>query len=100
MAILRGYAWPGNVRELENIMERAMIVAEGNELGPEHLPHLTTPNQESSLEVEDLLPLDEMERRMILKALRRTNGHRGKTAEILGISPVSLWRKLKKYEFS
>ncbi|WP_305044022.1 sigma-54-dependent transcriptional regulator [Geoalkalibacter sp.] len=98
--LLRGYAWPGNVRELENIIERAIIVAETSELKPEHLPSLTAPSAGPTLVDDDLMPLDELEKRMIFRALRHTDGNRGKAAEILGISPVSLWRKLKKYESS
>ncbi|MHB1397329.1 MAG: sigma-54-dependent transcriptional regulator [Trichloromonadaceae bacterium] len=99
MAVLRGYAWPGNVRELENIMERSIIVAEGNELRPEHLPRLIAPHLARAAD-DQLLPLEEMEKRMIFRALRHTDGNRGKAAVLLGISPVSLWRKLKKYQES
>ncbi|KIH75523.1 regulatory protein, Fis family [Geoalkalibacter ferrihydriticus] len=96
---LRAHPWPGNVRELENVVERAVIVAEGDELLPAHLPRLTPPADERMAADEDLISLEEMEKRLILKTLQRTSGNRGRTAEILGISPVSLWRKIKKYEF-
>lgn len=96
--LLRAYAWPGNVRELENVMERAIIVAEEKELQPAHLPRLTS-SDELSIKADDgLMSLEEMEKRLIVKGLRHTGGHKGRTAELLGISPVSLWRKIKKYE--
>lgn len=95
--LLRAYSWPGNVRELENVMERAIIVADENELQPVHLPRLSASGQEPVEPDDVLMSLEEMEKRLIVKGLRLTGGHKGRTAEILGISPVSLWRKIKKY---
>ncbi|WP_305042286.1 sigma-54-dependent transcriptional regulator [Geoalkalibacter sp.] len=95
---LRAYPWPGNVRELENVMERAIIVAEGSELLPAHLPGLASSPATVAPEAEELMPLEEMEKRLILKTLRHTGGNRGRAADLLGISPVSLWRKIKKYQ--
>lgn len=96
---LHAYPWPGNVRELENIMERATIIAEADELKPEHLPRLSHSHQNSSSD-ESLMSLEQMEIRLIRKTLKFTDGNRGRTAEILGISPVSLWRKIKKYHLA
>lgn len=96
LARLRGYAWPGNVRELENVLERAVIMVDGTELRASHLPRLTPDNSREPLATE-LISISEMEKNLIAKTLRATGGHRGKTAEALEISPVSLWRKIKKY---
>ena len=96
LARLRGYAWPGNVRELENVLERAVIMVDGTELRPGHLPRLIPDNSREPLATE-LISISEMEKKLIKKTLRATGGHRGKTAEALEISPVSLWRKIKKY---
>jgi transcriptional regulator with PAS, ATPase and Fis domain len=94
---LREYAWPGNVRELENVLERATIVADGPELQAAHLPRLAlTHERQMSLDA-DLLSLADMEKLLIVRTLRNTRGHKGRSAESLGISPVSLWRKIKKY---
>ena len=93
---LRGYAWPGNIRELENVLERAVIMVDGTELRAAHLPRLTPENSRESLGTK-LLSISEMEKNLIAKTLRVTGGHRGKAAEALEISPVSLWRKIKKY---
>jgi len=96
--LLRAYSWPGNVRELENVMERAIIVADEDELQPAHLPRLSASGQEPMESEDVLMSLEEMEKRLIVRGLRHTGGHKGRTAELLGISPVSLWRKIKKYD--
>ncbi|MDO3379848.1 sigma-54-dependent transcriptional regulator [Geoalkalibacter halelectricus] len=95
---LRGYSWPGNVRELENVIERAVIMAENSELKEVHLPQTAAPDEDKMSDQDGLVSLEEMEKRLILKTLEHTGGNRGRTADILGISPVSLWRKIKKYE--
>ena len=96
--LLRAYPWPGNVRELENVLERAVIVADEDELQPAHLPKLAASGEGPTDPNDPLMSLEEMEKRMIVKGLQQTGGHKGKTAEILGISPVSLWRKIKKHD--
>ena len=95
---LRSYAWPGNVRELENVIERAVVMADGNELRETHLPQTAAPAADKMPAEDALISLEEMEKRLIYKTLQHTGGNRGRTADILGISPVSLWRKIKKYE--
>jgi DNA-binding NtrC family response regulator len=91
--------WPGNVRELLHAIEAAMIVCEGAEIRPEHLPaairsRAQAPPQETT---DEVLSLDEMERRHIELALRKTGGHRGNAARMLGISERNLYRKLREY---
>ncbi len=98
--LLRAYHWPGNVRELENVIERAIIVADEHELRPDHLPRLLPAVDHSALADDAPITLEEMEKRLIVKGLRHTGGHKGRTAELLGISPVSLWRKIKKYDLA
>jgi DNA-binding NtrC family response regulator len=95
--ILRAYSWPGNVRELENVIERGIIVADEEVLLPSNMPRLS-PQGADEEEIDDVpMSLEEMEKYLIVKGLRHTGGHKGRTADILGISPVSLWRKIKKY---
>ncbi|MDF1614336.1 sigma-54-dependent transcriptional regulator [Desulfurivibrio dismutans] len=104
MARLLAHSWPGNVRELENTVERALIFCPDQELRLEHLPPLeNTPEDEEphgTTTATESLAMADMEKKMIIKALQRANGHRGMTAKLLGISPVSLWRKIKKYEIT
>jgi DNA-binding NtrC family response regulator len=95
---LRGYPWPGNVRELENVIERAVIVMEGTRLETILLPHRSSSPSAESREKSEIRSFEEMERHLISLALSRTGGSRQNTAELLKISPVTLWRKMKKYQ--
>jgi DNA-binding NtrC family response regulator len=113
---LKAYAFPGNVRQLRNSLERAVLLADDkritrNDFPPEIArPSTATAsyvsantagrnNNLSSLHDADAVPppLREIERQQILGALEKTNWHRGKTAEILGISPSTLYRRLRDY---
>lgn len=96
--ILLSYEYPGNVRELENIMERAVTLANGVIIGTEHLP---TDLQQLALRVrrqpQGFMTLDENEREYISWVLNQVNDNKTKAAEILGIDRVSLWRKIKRF---
>ncbi len=101
MEILRRHSWPGNVRELIHAVEAAMVVCEGTEILPEHLPAALRTSAAETRPPDDAGPLptlEEMERTHIAKALRACGGHRGKAAGILGISERNLYRKLREYE--
>src|SRR5208283_1849021 len=96
--ILLTYEYPGNVRELENIIERAVTLANGRCIEPEHLP---LDLQQLSFRVrrpqEEFPTLGENERDYILWVLKQVNDNKTKAAEILGIDRVSLWRKIKRF---
>ena len=96
MTALMNYGWPGNVRELEHAIERAVILAQGTTVRVRELPPEVTqkPRLRSS---HDLLDLQEQERVMITRALERFRGNRREAADALKISPVTLWRKMKRY---
>ncbi|UCG57573.1 MAG: sigma-54-dependent Fis family transcriptional regulator [Phycisphaerales bacterium] len=98
MKALVEYDWPGNVRELENTIERAVVLAENDVIGPTDLlyygPMRAKPAGPSSCEVRRL---EEVERDHIEKALAMFNGHRGRTAEALGIDRKTLRTKLKRH---
>jgi DNA-binding NtrC family response regulator len=96
MTALMNYSWPGNVRELEHAIERAVILARGTTIRIRELPPEVTqkPRLRSS---HDLLDLQEQERVMITRALERFRGNRRQAADALKISPVTLWRKMKRY---
>ncbi len=92
---LKGHTWPGNVRELENIIQRAVLLAQRGKLASEHLI-LDESCVESASEI-DLMPISEMEKRLIFKALSSSSGNRTRAAEILGISVRTLRNKLHEY---
>lgn len=92
------YSWPGNVRELENVIEKAVIMEPGRELRFFHLPR----EAKKEIKCEDfdsgIVGLEDMEKALIQRTLKGLHGQRAKTAEVLGISTTSLWRKMKKYQ--
>jgi len=97
MTALMKYAFPGNVRELRHIVEQAVALASGQWITvadlPAHVRTATTASEERELETA----LNQVERDLILQALRRNEGHLERTARDLGMSRVTLWRKMKKY---
>ena len=102
MQVLMNYAWPGNVRELRNVIERAVILSSGDEIGAEDLPiELRTHRMVSVMPADgddsNGGSLDELRRKQILVVLEQTGWHQGKASEILGISPSTLYRQLKAY---
>jgi two-component system response regulator HydG len=101
--LLRRHRWPGNVRELENVVEQALVFAEGDVVTAEELPQavrrapaaptLPVPSGDRSLtEV-----LEDIERQLILAAYERAKGVKAETARLLGIKPSALYYKLEKY---
>jgi DNA-binding NtrC family response regulator len=90
------------VRELRNVLERAVIVCEGEQIQPRHLPPRLTgpvPVESASGDVIQLpvgLPLDEVERRVILRTLAKTDYNKTRAAEVLQISLKTLHNKLNK----
>jgi DNA-binding NtrC family response regulator len=99
LEILGRHDWPGNVRELLHVIEASMVVGEGPQILPEHLPPaLRMKAAGPSPARGDRLPtLQEMERAHIERVLRETRGHRGQAAGILGVSERNLYRKLREY---
>ena len=91
---IRAYGWPGNVRELENALERAMLLARGKDLGPEHFALIrTSPGAQTSI----LETLEVVERRHIIAVLEHVDNDKRRAAEVLGISRSTLRRKLIEY---
>ena len=100
---LQTYDWPGNVRELENIIERAVVLAQGSTIGMTELPaHLQEKEPEIVHGEHFVLPADttlaEIERAAIAQALQRNAGNRQAAARVLNIGVATLYRKLKAYQ--
>lgn len=89
---LREYRWPGNIRELQNAVERAVLLCDGQTVGPEHFEFQPAPAATT-----DSLRLDELEQKHILRVLETTGGNRNEAAERLGISVRTLRNKLNEY---
>ena len=118
LAALQAYAWPGNVRQLRNTLERAVLLANDGRITTAELPpEIVSPapvfrpaavasgadsagapggSQQPGVPP----PLREVERQQILAALEQTGWHRGKTADMLGISPSTLYRRLRDYNLT
>jgi DNA-binding NtrC family response regulator len=99
MRMLEQYNWPGNVREVRNVIERAVILSNGEFIEPKHLPPLVTDSPDVAKPVIALEPgttVEEAERRLILMTLEHTRDNKTRAAEILGISLKTLHNKLNK----
>jgi DNA-binding NtrC family response regulator len=110
-AIFRSYDWPGNVRELRNVIERALILEDTDQITTEYLPGslLLPPSVQSSSgpNTHDTAPfvlpdegisLDEAELSFVRQAIQRSGGNQTRAAELLGISRDQLRYRLKKLE--
>jgi two-component system, NtrC family, response regulator AtoC len=101
--ILLAYSFNGNIRELDHIIERALIFAEGDIINPEdlNLPQsfqMQTKKFSEFEQVEEILSMEDLERWHIKKVLDKNRWDRTQTANQLGISPKTLYTKIKKYE--
>lgn len=106
--LIRRHPWPGNVRELKNAIERAVVVCKGETVGLNDLPDLsghvpdTGKTAKISPDISKPLPvyLEEIEKEIIVEALKASEDVHARAARLLGISPTSLQYKLNKYNLS
>ena len=112
-ALFLSYLWPGNIRELKNVIERAMILTEGDmvlsDVMPSEIVNAEAVSQKSEYRAQEpepmvrkqkeekQVPLNAVERECILKAMADAKGNRSIAAKGLGISRTTLWKKLKEY---
>jgi DNA-binding NtrC family response regulator len=92
LAIFLEYAWPGNVRELQNVVHRTLLLSKNDVIEPRELPADLSPNPKISGR-----RLEDVEREHILQVFKEAGGQKAKAAEILGIDPKTLYRKLLSY---
>ena len=107
MQALHDYDWPGNIRELENILIKSVAMSPRDIITADLLPdkimhHISTSSRVIESETEDLshLSLQDIEKRHIQRVLEITNGHKGKSCDILGISRPRLRRLIKQYNLT
>ena len=100
LTLLRGYRWPGNVRELRNAVERAMLLADGDRLGPEHFPMNVSRRSGggSLLELpEEGVNLETVERELVVQALKRTGWNHTRAAALLGLNRDQIRYRVEKF---
>ena len=95
--LLSDYSWPGNIRELRNMLERAVLLSQGQPLTVEHFPGLLNVNSSSAQQSPHQWSLELLEKKHILKALKHF-GDKTEASRALGISLSSLYRKLESYK--
>jgi PAS domain S-box-containing protein len=98
--LLMNYDWPGNVRELVNVIEYGFVLSHEDEIKPKHLPAVLTGKQHkvTTRRRSARMRQDDDEKQRLLDALAATGGNQSKAAKILGISRVTLWKRLKAYD--
>ena len=102
LSVLQFHAWPGNVRELRNVIERAVVICSGEQIERHHFAPYPI-DQRLRLRNEDTItfpvgtPLEEVERQMIMRTIKKTNNNKTRAAELLGISLKTLHNKLNLY---
>jgi DNA-binding NtrC family response regulator len=98
LKLLLDYDWPGNVRELENAIERALVTAKNHVLGEDDFAFLRRTQQTGNgWNAPDNLPLDEVQKQVIVATLRRTGGNIKEAASTLGIDRSTLYDRMRKY---
>ncbi|MEG6616873.1 sigma-54 dependent transcriptional regulator [Peptococcaceae bacterium 1198_IL3148] len=105
MDLLLSYNWPGNIRELQNVIERAVIICQGDTVLPEHLPKELQQNGHEDVESIINFPdtgisLEQVEKELILKALTKSSGNQTKAAQLLGITRSALIYRSQKYNIN
>ncbi|MBW2566080.1 MAG: sigma-54-dependent Fis family transcriptional regulator [Deltaproteobacteria bacterium] len=103
LELLMAYSWPGNVRELQNTIERAAVMSDGL-IQPSHVPPHIVGDLESQMVMPSLsegvslnVRLREIEKGMMIQALRKTRGVQARAAELLGLTQRSMWHKVRKH---
>jgi two-component system response regulator HydG len=98
--ILTDYQWPGNVREIKNIIERAVVLTQDRIITQKDLPENISKEkaEERKLTIPFGMPLREIEKKIIIETLRRSKGDKEITANLLGITPRTIYRKMNSLE--
>ena len=96
LEVLTNYAWPGNVRELRNAIEYAFVLCQSGGIGVQHLPHKIV-NESIELQAAcDPDPVCTRDRAQLIDVLRQAGGNQSKAARMMGVSRVTVWKRMKK----
>ncbi|MFO7714177.1 sigma-54 interaction domain-containing protein [Desulfosarcina sp.] len=94
---LMDYAWPGNVRELRNAIEYAFVLCQSGGIGVQHLPHKMVHGMLDPKETCELDPGCVKDRETLIQVLRKADGNQSKAAKMLGVSRVTVWKRMKRF---
>jgi DNA-binding NtrC family response regulator len=98
MEALLTYSWPGNVRELRNAIEYAFVLCSGNWINIKHLPPKIASNgKRPSVKHPQSAASWEQQRKKLIQTLRQVGGNQSEAARLLGVSRVTVWKRIKKY---
>jgi two-component system NtrC family response regulator len=97
VAAIEAHAWPGNVRELENVIRRAVIMAEGSSIGANDIGIDSESNERESALINLRQVREEAEKQAVLRALGRVNGNLSKAADLLGVSRPTLYELMHRF---
>lgn len=99
MEVLMGHSWPGNVRELKGAFEYALVTCHEEIIQPHHLPEtIYKPQRKNSpVSKKTSFNMQEIEKQELLEALSQTSGNQSKAAELLCVSRVTVWNRMKRY---
>ncbi|MFH2058711.1 MAG: sigma 54-interacting transcriptional regulator [Pseudomonadota bacterium] len=103
MGLMVAYPWPGNIRELRNAVEYAFVLARGKSIGLEHLPEKITGTMGqankmgTAISSNDTITKGQSEKQALCKALEQADGNQTNAAKILGISRITVWKRINKY---
>ena len=97
VAAIESHAWPGNVRELENVIRRAVIMADGHGIGAADIGISPETEDQSASQLNLRQVRDEAEKAAVLRALARVNGNLSKAADLLGVSRPTLYELMHRF---
>ena len=99
MNALVNYWWPGNVRELKGAFEYAFVTCQEGLIKPHHLP-LNIIQKEKQLKADRNPPFsrEDIKKIELIEALKRTNGNQSEAARILGVTRVTIWNRMKRFD--
>ena len=95
------YHWPGNVRELKSAFEYGFVTCQELLIQPHHFPPAVTSAQPIAKTIKkNLLNRADMKKKQLIEALERAGGNQSRAADILGVSRVTVWNRMKKYDIT